>query len=136
MLPARPLSVSIAREWRALYEEIWRPQIFPKWASGLSESERLPRGDYWLAEGPEGAVRIRFTDHYEYGVMDHIVDTGTGDRVHVSLQIVQNGDGAEVMLTLFRQPGMDDERFSVDAKWVMRDLRAHKAMAERKPQRG
>ena len=124
MLAARTFSVSIAREWRALYEEIWRPQIFPKWASGLSESQLLPRGDYWLAEGPEGAVRIRFTGHNEYGVMDHVVDTGSGDPVHVPLRIVQNGDGAEVMLTLFRQPGMDDERFSGDAKWVMRDLRA------------
>ena len=135
MLAARTFSVSIAREWRALYEEIWRPQIFPKWASGLSESQLLPRGDYWLAEGPEGAVRIRFTGHNEYGVMDHVVDTGSGDLVHVPLRIVQNGDGAEVMLTLFRQPGMEDERFSADAKWVMRDLRALKIMAERKPQR-
>ncbi len=40
------------------------------------------------------------------------------------LRVIENGDGAEVMLTLFRQPGMSDEDFARDAKWITRDLRA------------
>lgn len=39
MLPAEPCSVSIACNWQALYERIWRPEFFPKWASALSESD-------------------------------------------------------------------------------------------------
>ena len=38
--------------------------------------------------------------------------------------------GAEVMLTLFRQPGMDDERFAADIRWVNRDLKALKRLIE------
>lgn len=34
------------------------------------------------------------------------------------------------MLTLFRPPEMTDEKFSADAKWIMRDLRALKTLVE------
>jgi hypothetical protein len=130
MLPARTYSVSIKREWQALYEQIWRPEFFPTWASGLSDSELRQSSDSWLAAGPEGPIRVRFTAHNDFGVMDHFVDPGTGREVHIPLRVVQNGDGAEVMLTLFRQPDMTDERFSADAKWIMRDLRALKQLVE------
>lgn len=99
-----------------------RPEFFPKWASGLSDSELHRSGEHWIAEGPEGPIRIRFTPHNDYGVMDHFVDTGDGAEIHIPLRVIQNGEGAEVALTLFRQPDMDDERFSVDVKWINRDL--------------
>jgi len=130
MLPARTYSVSIRHEWRSLYERIWRPEFFPKWASGLSESELRESGDVWVADGPEGPIRVRFTAHNDYGVMDHFVDAGGGNEIHIPLRIVQNGEGAEAMLTLFRQPGVTDEKFSADAKWIMRDLRALKVLIE------
>ena len=63
--------------------------------------------------------------------MDHWVDTGEGKEVHVPLRVIQNGDGAEVMLTLFRQPGKDDKMFARDAKRITRDLRALKEFATR-----
>jgi len=122
MLPARTYSVSINREWRGLYDAIWRPEFFTRWASGLAESDSWRDGEDWVADGPEGPIRIRFTPRNDYGVMDHFVDTGAGDPVHIPLRVVQNGDGAEVMLTLFRQPGMTDEKFSADAKWINKDL--------------
>lgn len=132
MLPARTYSVTINKDWQNLYEMIWQPEFFPKWASGLAESGLRPAGDgCWLADGAEGPIRIRFTPHNEFGVMDHHVDLGNGQEVHVPLRVVRNGEGAEVMLTLFRQPDMDDERFAADIKWVNRDLRALKTLAER-----
>jgi hypothetical protein len=130
MMSARTYSISIGHEWRALYERIWRPDFFSKWASGLAESDLRKDGDQWLADGPEGPIRIRFTPYNSYGVMDHFVDTAEGPTVYVPLRVVQNGDGAEVMLTLFRQPEMDDQRFAADAKWVNRDLRSLKTLIE------
>lgn len=127
-LAARTYSITIDRDWRALYEEIWQPEVFARWATGLADSELRPDGEHWTAEGPEGPVRIRFTPHNDHGVMDHVVETPTGD-VHVPLRIVANGRGAEVMLTLFRQPGTTDERFAADAKWINRDLSRLKSLA-------
>ena len=129
MLPARTFSVSIPRDWRDLYEEFWRPEDFPRWASGLAEAGLHRDGDEWIATGPDGAIRIRFTAHNDLGVMDHWVDIGSGAPIHIPLRIVANGDGAEVMLTLYRQPAMTDERFANDIKWINRDLQALKALA-------
>ena len=78
MLPARTFSVSIPCDWRALYEQIWRPAFFARWASGLTDSDLVAEGDDWVAEGPEGPIRLRFTPHNDFGVMDHWVDAGTG----------------------------------------------------------
>ncbi|WP_380872331.1 polyketide cyclase [Sphingomonas sp. DBB INV C78] len=131
MLPSRTFSVSINREWRSLYDQIWRPEFFPKWASGLAQSELRKNDQGWLADGAEGTVRIRFTPYNDHGVMDHWVELDDGSEIYVPLRVIQNGSGAEVMLTLFRQPDMDDERFSADAKWVVRDLKRLKEVVGR-----
>jgi hypothetical protein len=130
VLEARTVSISIERPCRDLYEAIWRPECFPDWASGLSGSSLEKDGEAWKAEGPEGPIRIRFTDHNAFGVMDHHVDAGSGPEVHVPMRVVRNGDEAEVLLTLFRQPGMSDAKFLADIEWVRRDLSALRAMAE------
>lgn len=131
MLPARTYSISIAKEWRALYEQIWHPAFFAKWASGLADSALHEVGDRWCATGPEGAIEVRFTPHNPFGVMDHRVDTGDGVEIYVPLRVIPNGADAEVMLTLFRQPGMDEERFATDARWINRDLKTLKSLIER-----
>jgi len=130
MLPARTFSVSIRMGWEAVYERIWQPEVFPTWAAGLSESDLRADGDHWLADGPDGPIRIRFTPHNAFGVMDHFVDTGEGGEIHVPLRVVANGNGAEVMLTLYRQSDMTDERFAADIKLVNRDLKALKQLIE------
>lgn len=120
MLESQTLSVTVGRQWKDVYEAIWRPENFPQWASGLSD---LPRGAI-------GTVRIRFTEHNPFGVMDHYVDTGKGSVVYVPMRVIANGEGAEVLLTLFRQPDMSDQQFTADAEWVKRDLRALKSLLE------
>ncbi|MBB5686893.1 polyketide cyclase [Sphingobium boeckii] len=135
MLPARTYSVSIERNWKALYEQIWHPNFFSKWAIGLSESQLREEGGHWIDDGEDPPLKFRFSPHNDHGVMDHWVDAGDGEIVHVPLRIVENGDGAEVMLTLYRQPDMDDERFSRDAKLIMRDLKALKNLIENKASR-
>lgn len=131
MLESRTISVPIERNWQEVYEAVWRPEDFPKWASGLSGSSLARDGEFWNAEGPGGAVRIRFTGHNAFGVMDHYVYAGDAPAIYVPLRIIQNGDGAEVQLTLFRQTGMSDVKFAADAAWVERDLVALKALVTR-----
>lgn len=131
MLEARTISISIDRHWKDVYDAIWRPRDFPKWASGLRASSLIPDGERWKAEGPDGSITIRFTDQNAFGVMDHVVRVGVGPEIYVPLRIVPNGDGAEVLLTLFRQPGVPDAEFEADAEWVERDLLALKALVTR-----
>ncbi len=131
MLESRTISISVNRNWKEIYDAVWRPEDFPKWASGLSQSSLTREGDAWKAEGPEGAVRITFTAYNAFGVMDHSVEPGDGANIYVPMRIVRNGDGAEVLVTLFRQPGMSDEKFAADAEWIGRDLLALKALVTR-----
>ncbi len=130
MYEARTISVSIDRSWLDLYEAIWRPECFPAWASGLSKSSLEKDGCNWKAEGPEGEIRIRFTDQNLFGVMDHYVGVGRGPEIYVPLRVIPNADGAEVVLTLFRQPHTAEAKFLADIEWVLRDLPALKALAE------
>ena len=130
MLPSRTISTSIDRNWREVYEAFWQPQDFAKWASGLAQGQLTQRGDIWTARGPEGPIAIRFSPHNDFGVLDHVVETAPGVEIYVPLRIIANGGGADVQLTLFRQPGMSNERFAADAALVENDLQALKKLAE------
>ena len=98
-------------------------------ASGLGSSlERTSEGE-WVAETAEGRVTIRFSASNRFGVFTVIPAPGV--EIYVPLRVVANGDaGSEVLLTLFRQPGMSDEKFAADAEWVLRDLQKLKALLE------
>jgi len=130
-LPARTLSVTIRRNWREVYDFACQPPNFPRWASGLAESLR-EAGDHWVAAAPEGEARVWFSPRNDYGVLDHRVELPGGLLLYIPLRVIANGKDAEVMLTLFRQPGVDDEAFARDARWVLKDLQALKALLEKR----
>ncbi|WP_312362338.1 SRPBCC family protein [Ensifer sp.] len=130
-LAARIIHISITRDWRDVYAFMARPENMPLWASGLS-SGLTPDGADWIAPGPLGNARVRFAPDNALGVVDHLVTLENGLTVHNALRVVPNGDGAEVMFTLLRQPDMSDEQFAGDAEWVARDLATLKSILEQK----
>ncbi len=128
-MTARIIHTSIERDWREVYAFMADHEKMPLWATGLSSG--LTRdGDEWIAPGPLGNARVRFVADNEFGVVDHLVTLDNGARVHNALRVVPNGDGAEVMFTLLRQPGMSDAQFDEDAAWVEKDLAALKSILE------
>jgi len=125
----RKLSVWINRPVAEAYEFLSVPENFPKWASGLGKSLRRA-GEDWIVETPEGPATVRFSERNSYGVLDHSVKLPRGGSVYVPLRVVAQGEGCELVVTLFRQPEMSDEKFAADAEWVMRDLHAAKRLLE------
>ena len=123
-LAARIIHRTIRRDWRVVYDFAAKPENMPLWASGLASG--LSRdGEDWIADGgPVGNVRVRFAPPNDFGVIDHRVTLPDGRHVDNALRVVPNGDGAEVMFTLLRLPGMDDDAFAADAAHVARDLDA------------
>jgi hypothetical protein len=130
MSTSKTVSVSIARPAAEAYEFLSVPENFPKWASGLGASLRKVGGD-WVAETAEGPVRVCFSEPNCFGVLDHSVIRPQGGSVYVPLRVVARERGCELVLTLFRQPDMSDEKFAADAEWVMRDLQAAKRLLEK-----
>jgi len=53
-----------------------------------------------------------------------------GQSVLNPMRVVANGDGSEVMFTLFQLPGMSEEQFATDAGMVEADLRTLKTVLE------
>jgi len=121
MLTAQTLSVSIDRPFDEVYDFAHQPANFGLWAAGMGENLRPGMGGIWLAETPMGPAEITFSPRNEFGVLDHQVRLPAA-RIHVPLRIVANGDGCEVMLTVFRQEQMSDAQFQSDLDAVSRDL--------------
>jgi hypothetical protein len=126
----RHVSISIARGAAEAYAFLAAPESFLKWASGLAASMKKVGGE-WRVQNPEGPAKVRFSELNTYGVLDHWVKLATGEEVHIPLRLLPNGEGCELVLTVFRRPGKSDAEFAADAEWVMRDLRAAKALLER-----
>ena len=128
-LPSRTVSVRIERAPELVYGFLARPENFPQWASGLGRSLRRD-GDGWIADGPDGPVPVRFTPPNRYGIADHAVRLRPDLEVTLPIRVLANGDGSEVLFTLFQTPGMDDATFARDADWVARDLDTLKRLLE------
>lgn len=130
-MPARIIHISIERDWHDVARFVLAPGNMPQWAAGLGAGFEQ-RGDHWIADGgPIGEVEVRFAPLNEFGVADHDVTLPDGTIVQNALRVVPNGDGAEVMFTLLRQPTMSDADLEADAVHVRKDLETLKAILER-----
>ncbi len=126
---ARHIAVAIERPWQEVVDFLSDPANFPAWASGLASGLR-ETPDGWLADGPGGPVRVHFSPPNGWGVVDHRVVLANGSEVSVPMRVLPNGDGSEVLFTLFRSRHMSADAFARDAAWVARDLQALKALLE------
>ena len=106
--------MTIERPPQEVYAFVRDPKNLAKWASGL-----------------DGAVKVRFADANPYGVLDHYVSVNSGPEVYMPMRVFPNGDGAEVLITVFRQSGVSEEKFAEDTQWVRRDLETLKELLEK-----
>lgn len=122
-LPCRHLSVTIPKAWVEVYGWLSDPANWPHWASGLGEMRHDAAREAWTAQQDGvGVVTIDFTPPNAFGILDHRVTLPDGREIYVPMRAIANGDGTEVVFTLFRQPGMDDATWKRDEEWVKGDL--------------
>lgn len=129
MLPARTLSISIARPADEIYAYLAQPARFPEWSKFITGMR--PDGDGWIATTTAGESRMRFGPRNDFGVVDHTVTVSPGVEVFVPFRVVRNQAGAEVLFTVFRQPTQDDRAFEEDCALVAADLAHLKQIVER-----
>lgn len=125
----RYLGISIHRNAQDVYDFAAAPENLAQWASGLGQTLRKVNGE-WIADTPAGEVTIKFADRNTFGVLDHWVTTAQGTQISIPMRVIPHGDGSNLMLTLFCQPGMSDEQFEADAAWVLRDFATLKRLLE------
>jgi hypothetical protein len=105
--------MTIERSPLEVYNFVCDLKNLPKWASGLG-----------------GTAKVRFVERNKFGVLDHYVSVGSGPEVYMPMRVFPNGEGAEVLITVFRQAGVSEQRFAEDTQWVRRDLEALKELLE------
>lgn len=127
---ARHIGITIERPAEEVYGFLAEPLNFPKWAEGLGHSFHHVEGMIWTAETPMGPMRIAFSEPNAHGILDHAVIPPDGAAMHNPMRVMPNGNGSEVVFTLF-QRGMSDDEMARDAGMVARDLAALKALLER-----
>jgi hypothetical protein len=129
LLEVRHLSVSIDRPPEDVYRFASQVDNLPRWATGLGAGRNV--GGEWVADSPMGEIKVRFARPNDLGVLDHDVVLASGETIHNPMRVVPNAAGSEVIFTLLRQPGVSDEKFEEDARWVEKDLRILKGLLER-----
>jgi hypothetical protein len=130
LLQSRTLSISIGCRSDKVYAFVSNPENLPRWAAGLCKSVRKSDAG-WIVETTQGPMNLRFADDNDLGVLDHYVTPAPGVEVYAPIRFLPNGSGSEVLFTLFKLPGMSDEKFAEDAGLVARDLETLKRVLER-----
>lgn len=129
--PSKQISVSIKRSVSDVYDFASKPMNLPKWAAGLSGSSIVKEGEQWIVESPMGRVKVKFAEPNQFGVIDHDVTLPSGEVNHNPFRVLKNGDGSEVVFTLYRMPKMSDEDFQRDAAMIRSDLNKLKSILEK-----
>lgn len=128
---SRTVSVEIKAPAPEVYRCVRDPAALPKWAAGICKSVTV-KDDVWHVDtGTElGTVRFAFCEDNAFGVLDHTVIFTSGSSQLNPMRVVANGDGAELMFTVFQTEGMSDEAFVKDVQAVTRDLKTIKMLLE------
>jgi uncharacterized membrane protein len=126
---SKHINVTINCHPDKVYEFVFDPRNLPKWASGLGSSIKK-EGNIWVADSSMGRIKIKFAENNNLGVLDHDVVLLSGARTYNPMRVFQNGNGSEVVFTLYKLPNMDDKMFEEDAKIVKRDLEKLKELME------
>lgn len=124
------LNVLINRGPKSVYEFVSDLSNLPKWAPAFCRSIKKD-GDDWLAQTPQGQVRMKIAPRNDFGILDHYIMPTPGTEIHVPMRVFPNGKGSEVLFTLMRRPDMTDDQFHADQDLVRQDLSTLKQTLEK-----
>lgn len=126
---ARHISVTIRRSLAEVDTFMRNPANLPRWATGLGGQIEC-EDDVWFANGTLGRITIRFCADNAFGVLDHDVTLPSGETNRNPLRVIENGEGSEVVFSLFRLPGVTADQFDADEAWIRKDLHLLKSILE------
>ena len=136
LLRSRTLNVSINCKPKTIYEFVLNLENFPIWARMACHSIKLLNGE-WIAETPQGQAKVRIMERNNLGILDHYVrllsSPNIDEEVFVPMRVVQNGDGSEVVFTVYQLEGMSEEKYAEDLRMVEQDLQNLKSIVENIP---
>jgi uncharacterized protein YndB with AHSA1/START domain len=128
-MKAQTVSIYIAVPAPRVYAFAANPAHLPLWVPSFCKSVELVDGE-WVVQSPAGRVVFAFVPPNEYGVLDHVVTLPSGQKLTNYMRVIPNGEGSEVLFTLFQQEGMTEQQFEEDAALVLSDLQTLRRILE------
>jgi hypothetical protein len=129
MNKSKTISTSIKSDPKTVYDFISNLENLPRWASSTFPSIKEVNGE-WVVDTPNGRNKVMITEKNNFGILDHHVKLTSGVEVYVPMRVVKNGDGTEVLLTVFQAPEMTDDGYAKDIQTVEKDLNHLKTLIE------
>ena len=122
-MKTQTISLFIAAPAARVYAFAANPANLPLWVPSFCKSVELV-GKEWVVQSPEGRVIFTFVAPNDLGVLDHTVTLPSGVKLTNYMRVTPNGEGSEILFTLFQQEGMTDQQFAEDAALVLSDFEA------------
>jgi hypothetical protein len=129
MMKSKTMSTSIKSDPKTVYDFVSNLENLPRWASSTFPTIKEDNGE-WVVDTQNGRNKVMITERNNFGILDHHVKLTSGVEVYVPMRVVKNGDGSEVMLTVFQAPEMTDEGYVKDIQTVEKDLNQLKTLIE------
>jgi len=119
---SRTHSTTVAAWHADVFVYLSQSANIPEWAPGFAREVRVD-GDDVLVTNDAGERRVRVRLNEEFGIVDFLAVRADGLRLSSTIRIVATGAHAtEVLFTLFRIPGEDDENFAERAEVIPGEL--------------
>ena len=129
MNKSKTMSTSVKSDPKTVNDFVSNLENLPRWASSTFPSIKEVNGE-WVVETPNGRNKVMITEKNNFGILDHHVKLTSGVEVYVPMRVVKNGDGSEVLLTVFQAPEMTDDGYAKDIQTVEKDLNHLKTLIE------
>jgi hypothetical protein len=129
MNKSKTMSTSIKSDPKTVYDFVSNLENLPRWAPSTFPSIKEVNGE-WVVETPNGRNKVMITEKNNFGILDHHVKLTSGVEVYVPMRVVKNGNGSEVLLTVFQAPEMTDDGYAKDIQTVEKDLNHLKTLIE------
>jgi hypothetical protein len=129
MMKSKTMNTFIKTDPKTVYDFVSNLENLPRWASSTFPSIKEVNGE-WVVDTPHGQNKVMLAERNNFGILDHHVRLTSGIEVYVPMRVVKNGNGSEVMLTVFRTPEMTDEGYAKDIETVEKDLNHLKTIIE------
>lgn len=124
-------SVTINCPLPRVYAFIADPANLPLWSKSFCLSIRNEQGQ-WIAETPQGPIKIRIATHRQLGIADQFLSPAPDIEFMIPTRVVPNGSGSEFIFTLFQPDHLSDEEYLQEVALVEHELQLLKELLEAK----
>lgn len=128
-MKSQTISLFIGAPSSRVYAYASNPENLPHWVPSFCKSVQLIN-DEWVVQSPTGRAVFQFVPSNNFGVLDHTVTLPSGMRLTNPMRVIPNGEGSEMLFTLFQHEGMSDQQFHEDAELVLSDLQTLRRLLE------